>query len=261
MPKGPARKRPLTTVLQELAFPDSKLVLVQGSRYYRIEEAAARARREAKSGHPDVQAYLSAPLFWWDEDPDGKIVVMRQTPEGPRPLAAEYGSRYTAWTLDDEGDWGREMVMSGSGSLGKVETCEGAVFERRCYVPGEVYSFNDLPSHSRKDAIRQVDDFEAHFGHGPESMEFRFLMVPHDDVLRLLSQRYGQKLKQMMQTEAVRKLAHSIEREGLKYPAVADEGWKRALAIASLGKDLPYFEVLEPFNVSFEPSISTLEGR
>lgn len=259
MPKGPDPKRPLTTVLQELAFPNSDLVLVQGSRYYRIEEAAARARREAKSGHPDVQVYLSAPLFWWDEDPDGKIVVMRQTPEGPRPLAAEYGSRVTAWTLDDEGDWGREMVLSGS--LGKVDTCQGAVFERRCFIPGNTYSFSDLPSHSQKDAIRQHADFEANFGRSPETMGFRFLLVPHEEVLRLLHQHYGAGLKKEMHKEAVRKLAHSIEREGLKYPAVADEGWKRALAIASLGRDLPYFEVLDPFDVPFRPAIPSLEGR
>jgi hypothetical protein len=42
--------------------------------------------------------------FWWEEDPDGMVVVMNQTPEGPWPLAAEYGSRYVAWTLENEGD-------------------------------------------------------------------------------------------------------------------------------------------------------------
>jgi len=63
-----------------------------------------------------------------------------------------------------------------------------------------------------------------------------------------------------MHAQAVVKLARSIERDGLRYPAVADEGWKRALAIASLGRDLPYFEALEPFDVQFEPMIPTLEG-
>jgi hypothetical protein len=259
MAKGPNPKRPLTTVLQELAYLTPGLILIQGPRAYRIEREAARARREAKSGHPEVRVYLSAPLFWWDEDPDGKVVVMRQTPEGPRPLAAEHGSRFTAWTLDDEGDWGREMMLSGS--LGKVDSCAGVVFERHCFTPGKTYFFNDLPSMSQKDALRQNADFEAHFGRGPETMGFRFLLVPHEEVLRLLHQHYGAGLKKEIQKEGVRKLAHSIEHEGLKYPAVADEGWKRALAIASLGMDLPYFEVLEPFEMPFEPGIPTLDGR
>ncbi len=258
MPKGPDPKRPLTTVLQELALQIPGLVLIQGPRAYQIEREAVRARREAKSGHPDVRVYLSEHRFWWDEDPEGKVVVWRENPEGPKPIAVEYGSRYTAWTLENEGDGGPEMILSGS--LGRRQTCEGEIFERRCYTPGEVYSFNDLPSLSRKDALSQRADFEAHFGRGPETMAFRFLLVPHQEVVRLLHNHYGSGLEAAMHSQAVKKLSHSIEREGLKYPAVADEGWKRALAMASLGRDLPYFEVLEPFDMPYNPGLPTLEG-
>lgn len=258
MSHRPSPRRPLATVLAELAYLKPDLVLIRGQHTFRIEDVSALARRETKAGSVQVQKYLSAFNFWWEEDPDGKIVVMSKTPEGPRPLAAEYGSRYTAWTLENEGDWDREMMLSGS--LGKVDSCEGAIFERRCYTSGAIYSFYDLPSLSQKDALRQTDDFESHFGHGPESMRFRFLMVPHTDVVRLLEQHYGPELPKLMQSAAVRKLAQSIGREGLKYPAVADEGWKRALAIAGLGRDLPYFEILEPFEMPFNPMIPTLEG-
>lgn len=259
MPQGPNYKRPLATVLADLRYLKPYLVLVRGQRTFRIEHVSEYARREEKSGSPATRRYLSAFDFWWDEDPDGKVVVMSDTPKGPRPLAAEYGSRYTAWTLDNEGDLGREMVLSGS--LGKVDSCEGAVYERRCFIQDSIYSFYDLPSHSQKDALRQGADFEAHFGHGPESMRFRFLMVPHAEVMRLLEQQYGAELANKMRSEPIRKLAQSIEREGLQYPAVADEGWKRALAIASLGRDLPYFEVLEPFDMPFDPMIPTLDGN
>jgi hypothetical protein len=160
--------------------------------------------------------------------------------------------------LGDEGDWGHDAMLSGS--LGKVEACEGVIFERRCYTPGESYSFDDLPSLSRRDAIAQTADFQSHFGHGPEVMHFRFLMVPHAEVMVLLERQYGAGLRQAMNSQAVRKLALSISREGLKYPAVADEGWKRALAIASLGKDLPYFEVLPPFDMPEPQWIPSLEG-
>lgn len=90
------------------------LVLIRGQHAFRIENIAEFARRQAISGPPAVRRYLSAFNFWWEEDPDGKVVVMVETPEGPRPLAAQYGSRFTALALDNEGDWGREMMLSGS---------------------------------------------------------------------------------------------------------------------------------------------------
>lgn len=259
MDQRPSPRRPLATVLAELAYLKPDLVLIRGQRLFRIEHVSALARRKAKSGSPDLKRYLSAFDFWWEEDPDGKVVIMGQTPEGPWPVAAEYGSRFTAWTLDNEGDWGREMVLSGS--MGKVEACEGSVFERRCYYPGEIYRFFELPSLSQKDALRQRADFEAHFGHGPESMSYRFLLVPHTEVMRILEKRYGSDLPHAMDSEAVRKLAQSIRREGLKYPAVADEGWQRALAIAGLGLDLPYFEVMPAIDMPQTAWIPSLEGR
>lgn len=258
MSHRPSQRRPLAIVLAELAYLRPDLVLIRGQHPFRIEQVLALARRETKSGSAKLRQYLSAFDFWWEEDPDGKVVVMTQTPEGPRPLAAEYGSRSIAWTLENEGDGAGEMVLSGS--LGRVDSCEGAVFERRCYAPGDTYSFSELPSLSQKDARRQAADFEAHFGRSPESMNFRFLMVPYQEVIRLLENHYGPKMTEMMESSAVQKISRSILREGLKYPAVADEGWKRALALASLGQDLPYFEVVEPIEMPYSVMIPSLEG-
>src|SRR4029079_3536723 len=258
MAHRPSQRRPLANVLAELAYLKPDLVLVRGQHTFRIEHVSALARRETKSGSESLRKYLSAFDFWWEEDPDGKIVVMTQTPEGPRPLAAEYGSKSIAWTLENEGDWGREMVLSGS--LGRVDSCDGVIFERRCYAPGDTYSFLELPSLSQKDALRQTADFEAHFGRKPETMHFRFLLVPHQEVVRLLEKHYGPKLMRMMDSPAVQKIAHSIQKEGLKYPAVADEGWKRALALAGLGQDLSYFEVGERIEMPYVTMIPTLEG-
>lgn len=117
MPRGPAVKRPLPTVLAELAFEKRGLVLAQGRTYFRIEDQASQARREAKSGPSETRRFLQAHDFWWDEDPDGLVVVYQDTPGGPKPLAAEIGSRFTPLALD-EGDWGPEMILSGS--LGPV---------------------------------------------------------------------------------------------------------------------------------------------
>lgn len=259
MSHGPSQRRPLANVLAELAYLKPDLVLIRGQHTFRIEHVSALARRKTQSGSESLRKYLSAFDFWWEEDPDGKIVVMTHTPEGPRPLAAEYGSKSIAWTLENEGDWDREMVLSGS--LGRVESCDGVVFERRCYTPGATYSFFELPSLSQKDAVRQTADFEAHFGRKPETMHFRFLMVPYREVIRLVEKHYGPRLMKMLQSSAVQKIINSIQKEGLKYPAVADEGWKRALALADLGQDLPYFEVVEPIEMPYAAMIPTLEGN
>ena len=104
MAQRPSPRRPLLNVLLELRYLKPYLVLVRGSHLFRIDHVSSLVRREAKSGSPDLKRYLSAFNFWWEEDPDGVVVVMNQTPEGPWPLAAEYGSRYVAWTLENEGD-------------------------------------------------------------------------------------------------------------------------------------------------------------
>jgi len=114
MSQRPSPKRPLPIVLLDLAGLKRDLVLIRGQHAFRIENIAEFARRQAISGSPAIRRYLSAFNFWWEEDPDGKVVVMVDTPEGPQPLAAEHGSRFTALALDNEGDWGRETVLSGS---------------------------------------------------------------------------------------------------------------------------------------------------
>jgi hypothetical protein len=257
MPSGPAVKRPLQTVLAELALEKRGLVLVQGRRYFRIEDQASQARREAKSGPLETRRFLQAHDFWWDEDPDGLVVVYQETPGGPKPLAAEIGSRFTPLALD-EGDWGPEMILSGS--LGRIVGCTGSEFENRCYDVGRTYGFDQLPSKTRRDAIAQTDDFTAHFGHRPDVMQYRFLVIPHDEVMKVLFGHFGAALEDAMKAPKVKRLSRSIRDEGLKYPPIADEGWQRTLAMASLGLDLPYFEVLPPLDAQFEPMIPTLEG-
>lgn len=259
MPQGASVKRPLPTVLDELKVWKPALVLAQGHTYFRIEQQASQARREAKSGHPETQRFLNDHAFWWDEDPDGLVVVYQETPAGPKPLAAEIGSRFTPLALDEGDAWGREMILSGS--LGRRGDCAGAVFERRCYGAGYTYGFDELPSQTRRDAISQTDNFTAHFGHRPDVMQYRFLVIPHDEVMRVVTERFGNSLRRAIGEPKVKRLVHEIGEEGLKYPPIADEGWKRTLAMAALGLDLPYFEVLPPLDADFDPQIPTLEGK
>lgn len=135
------------------------------------------------------------------------------------------------------------------------------LFEGRRYSPGKVYRWDELPSVTRHDAKVQSDDFEAHFGRGYRHLDYRLIVVPHDEVMRVLRERYGDRLESLMRSAEIRRLAALIEKHGLRYPPLHNEGWKRALAMAVLGRDLPYFDATLPFGAEPAPFIPTLEGR
>lgn len=148
--------------------------------------------------------------------------------------------------------------------LGRTKTEAGPspfLFEGRKYAPGKTYRWDDLPSVTRHDAKIQSDDFEAHFGRGYRDLDYHLIVVPHAEVMRVLRERYGDGLERMLRSAEVRRLASLIEKHGLRYPPVHNEGWKRALAIADLGRDLPYFDATLPFGAEPAPFIPTLEGR
>lgn len=160
MAHRPSQRRPLANVLAELAYLKPDLVLVRGQHTFRIEHVSALARRKTKSGSESLRKYLSAFDFWWEEDPDGKIVIMTQTPEGPRPLAAEYGSKSIAWTLENEGDWGTEMVLSGS--LGS-EQSRNWVYEVHAFLPGRGFKAEFYTASSKEEAL---ESFKQEYPNG-----------------------------------------------------------------------------------------------
>jgi hypothetical protein len=65
---------------------------MRGRDYWRIEDAASQARREAASGPAGVRGYLNDPRFFWTVAPDGKVVVMEVLEGVEKPFAAEVGS-------------------------------------------------------------------------------------------------------------------------------------------------------------------------
>lgn len=87
--------KPLLTVLLDLAMIKRGLVLMRGRDYWRIEQVAAHARREAASGHPVTRDYLNAPRFFWTIAPDQKVVIMEKREEGDVPFAVEPGSTFS----------------------------------------------------------------------------------------------------------------------------------------------------------------------
>jgi hypothetical protein len=86
------RPAPLPHVLQDLALVKRGLVLMRGSDYWRIEDAASRARREAASGPVETRAFLSDPRFYWTKDQTGKVVVMEVLADAEVPFSVEPGA-------------------------------------------------------------------------------------------------------------------------------------------------------------------------
>jgi len=250
MPPEPPVLRGLSTVLADLAFSRG-LVLVRGREYGHIDSLIALSRRDASSGPPEVRRSLTEPEFFWTRDPDGKIVVMRvRSGRGAEPYMVEAGSR----TPVDLEDWPTLPV-----EMGRARS--GFTFGGTSFVPGGTYSWSQLPEGTRKDVEAQRADVEFVHGAEPEDLLYSFRVMPHAELVEELLKRYGPGLERAMKRKEISDLARSIKRGGLRNPPVVDEGWKRALALASLGMDMPYFSVIPPImreESFFRPAV---EGR
>ncbi len=84
--------KPLLVVLGELVLLKHKLVLMQGEYYFRIEDLAAKARRDGVSGSKRDRASLAAPIYWWGNDSAGKVYIASGDKEDPKVAFAEVGS-------------------------------------------------------------------------------------------------------------------------------------------------------------------------
>lgn len=242
--------RPLLTVLDDVGTFDLRLVLVRGLRYAHINDLIKEARRVSASGPPEVQRELTEPVFWWTKDADDKVVIMRLMPAGPEAYLVEAGSRTPVYL---------ESQPFHQVELGRARS--GFRFGGKQYIPGEIYSWEALPSETRHDLLKQAEDLEYIHGRGPKRLQYRFQVMSHAALMSFLANEYKEGLEKAMNSRSVASLAHSIEREGLRYPPAVDEGWKRALALASLGMDMPFFGAVPPFlteEALFSPAV---EGR
>lgn len=144
--------------------------------------------------------------------------------------------------------------------LGRAAACRGHVFERTCYVPAGYYRWEELPAAARRDTENLREEYEYVHGRGPEVLTYQFLVVPHAQLVGVLEREFGEDFDRRVSSPEVKRLARAISKEGLKSPPVDGEGWKRALALASLGLDMPFFMVVPPFGRQDPVFIPTLEG-
>lgn len=134
-------------------------------------------------------------------------------------------------------------------------------FGKKDYTVGKRYSWEDLPPAVRKDVENQEEEIESRFGRDPRTLRYRLVIIPHADLVRHLEDRYGARYTEKLRDPKVLELARDIDRRGLQSPPVLEKGLRRALAIASLGWDMPYFTVDEPISMPEPTYIPTLDGR
>jgi len=146
--------------------------------------------------------------------------------------------------------------------LGERTSTETYRFEGKVYTVGRSYTFSELPKGVQKDVLSQSDDIEAHYGHSARAAAYRLVMVPHESVVQMLQDHFGEETySKTIRNPKLISFAHQIEREGLQQPPALDEGWRRAFALAYLGWDMPYFTIEEGLEMPNPTFIPTLEGR
>ena len=68
-------KQSLYTILGQLSISSPKLVLMQGSKYFRIEDIWRWARKDFLKGTDRDRALLSEPIYWTEYDVRGKLLL------------------------------------------------------------------------------------------------------------------------------------------------------------------------------------------
>ena len=86
-------RQSLHEILNQLAISNPKLVLMQGRKYFRIEDLIRWARKDMLKGTSRDRALLSEPIYWTEYDVHGKLLLKGVTRKGDELVAfAEPGS-------------------------------------------------------------------------------------------------------------------------------------------------------------------------
>jgi len=80
-------RQSLYTILNQLAISNPKLVLMQGFKYFRIEDIWRWARNDFLKGTPKDRAALSESIYWTEYDVRGKLLLKGVTQKGDEFVA------------------------------------------------------------------------------------------------------------------------------------------------------------------------------
>lgn len=75
-------KQSLYALLGNLAMTSPRLVLMQGRKYFRIEELWKDARNDWNAPDPRGRQALSEAIYWTERDEHGKLLLKGFTPKG-----------------------------------------------------------------------------------------------------------------------------------------------------------------------------------
>lgn len=75
-------KRSLYVLLGELAMARPKIVLMQGRKYFRIEDLWKDARQDWAAPDPRARQALSEAIYWTESDGHGKLLLKGFTLKG-----------------------------------------------------------------------------------------------------------------------------------------------------------------------------------
>ena len=136
------------------------------------------------------------------------------------------------------------------------------------FIPGKEYTFDELPGYEtgrvvtafeqeygplgtslREDAIhhfRSKEEGGYGFPGTAQEATYRAVIIPNEELVEQFGHLRGKP-----------KLQKHIEKHGLDYPSIGNEGNNRRIAMAKLGRDMPHLEVIP---VHQNPS-RTPEGR
>lgn len=125
---------------------------------------------------------------------------------------------------------------------------EGTLISR--FEIGKRYKYDDLPKSIQKEIDVQFDG-----GYDPEddieNYEWEFKYLKPEDTIEFLENSFGEYgLDDAVNHPYMKRLIKNIKENGVRKPAVGDEGSHRALACYELGIDLPYLEphFIEPID-------------
>lgn len=78
--------RPLIVVLGELSYLSPKIKFAQGARRFTIRELHRMALHDLYRGSRESREAVLEKAFWWEDSPDGRTRILKNTPEGPETL-------------------------------------------------------------------------------------------------------------------------------------------------------------------------------
>lgn len=114
-------------------------------------------------------------------------------------------------------------------------------FTNSIFKIGKSYKYDELPEQVKDD----IDlHFENQYEESPYDYKYVYKIIPYEELGEKIENHFGREWEEYAESENVQELIKDIEKNGLNYPSVGNEGNHRMLAHYILNRDLPYLEMV-----------------